>query len=391
MRRGRSHHVVLNLDYMKKILTLLFSITAIAASAALPQNGYYRVQNYMTDRYAYITDNRGRIDYHTTSVDLAALQLWKGFDKAISDPATVIYIEKVGNEYDLKGQGCSVYSMMEIYVRLREASNKEGNPVYCYATAQGVTRYLGDAEWTESDEGGMSDGAEGDYRLWRLNPIDDDNESCFGVQSTVQAGDVHWAPFYASFPFAIGDGMEAYIVKKVDVQHAAVVIEPVADGLVPPATPVLIKCVSDQPLDNKLNIGVEAPAVDGNLMKGVYFCNTTYTHKNCLPYSDKTMRVLRSNAEGKLVFAADENLVNVPANSAYLPVDEGSPAELQIMTEQEYNEMIGQSAIDDVMGDHSGPFDVYNLSGVRVRSQVTSLDDLPAGIYIAAGKKIIKR
>ena len=37
------------------------------------------------------------------------------------------------------------------------------------------------------------------------------------------------------------------------------------------------------------------------------------------------------------------------------------------------------------------PFDVYDLSGRKVLHQVTSLDGLPAGIYIVNGKKIMKK
>jgi hypothetical protein len=35
-------------------------------------------------------------------------------------------------------------------------------------------------------------------------------------------------------------------------------------------------------------------------------------------------------------------------------------------------------------------FDVYNLSGLKVKSQTTSLDGLPKGIYIVKGKKVVK-
>ena len=37
------------------------------------------------------------------------------------------------------------------------------------------------------------------------------------------------------------------------------------------------------------------------------------------------------------------------------------------------------------------PYDVYDLSGHEVRHQVTSLDGLPAGVYIVNGKKILKK
>jgi len=37
------------------------------------------------------------------------------------------------------------------------------------------------------------------------------------------------------------------------------------------------------------------------------------------------------------------------------------------------------------------PFDVYDLLGHKVRQQVTSLDGLPAGVYIVKGKKVLKK
>jgi len=37
------------------------------------------------------------------------------------------------------------------------------------------------------------------------------------------------------------------------------------------------------------------------------------------------------------------------------------------------------------------PYDVYDLSGRKVRNQVTSLDGLPAGVYIVNGKKVLKK
>ena len=43
---------------------------------------------------------------------------------------------------------------------------------------------------------------------------------------------------------------------------------------------------------------------------------------------------------------------------------------------------------DDAIED--GPFDVYDLNGRKVLHQVTSLDGLPAGIYIVNGRKVMK-
>ncbi|MBR5747679.1 MAG: hypothetical protein IKY01_02715 [Prevotella sp.] len=37
------------------------------------------------------------------------------------------------------------------------------------------------------------------------------------------------------------------------------------------------------------------------------------------------------------------------------------------------------------------PFDVYDLGGRQVLQRVTSLDGLPAGVYIVNGKKMLKK
>lgn len=39
----------------------------------------------------------------------------------------------------------------------------------------------------------------------------------------------------------------------------------------------------------------------------------------------------------------------------------------------------------------TGPFDVYDLRGLKVRRQVNSLDGLPDGIYIVNGRKVLKK
>ena len=45
------------------------------------------------------------------------------------------------------------------------------------------------------------------------------------------------------------------------------------------------------------------------------------------------------------------------------------------------------------MGQHDfdGPMDVYTLAGVKVASGVTTLQGLPAGLYIVQGRKVVVR
>ncbi|MBO5932291.1 MAG: hypothetical protein J6Q19_01015 [Bacteroidaceae bacterium] len=82
---------------MKKILLSFLTILFIANNlfAQLAGNGYYRVQNFKTGRYVYVIDNKGSVNINTTSVDMNAIILWKDFEKAASDPASVIYIKHI--------------------------------------------------------------------------------------------------------------------------------------------------------------------------------------------------------------------------------------------------------------------------------------------------------
>ena len=51
---------------------------------------------------------------------------------------------------------------------------------------------------------------------------------------------------------------------------------------------------------------------------------------------------------------------------------------------------IGTTGIQGIVVSNGEPFDVFTISGVKVKSKTTSLDGLPRGIYIINGKKVIK-
>lgn len=55
------------------------------------------------------------------------------------------------------------------------------------------------------------------------------------------------------------------------------------------------------------------------------------------------------------------------------------------------NAFIGMGAglvdISDILAD--GPADIYNLQGICVRRAATSVDGLPAGVYLTRGRKFL--
>ena len=55
-----------------------------------------------------------------------------------------------------------------------------------------------------------------------------------------------------------------------------------------------------------------------------------------------------------------------------------------------YDDTIGREMLEDKSA-VAEPYDVYDLSGRKVRNQVTSLEGLPNGLDIVNGKKLLKK
>ena len=129
---------------MKKILsTVLISLVAITSFAQLQGSGFYRVRNYRTKRYISVIDNKGSLDKASTNADVGAIQTIKYFERVATDPGSVVYFKQMGSEWDLEGQGTSVYNIINITVQLE----KRDNGCYrAYKSMNGLTRYLFDLD-----------------------------------------------------------------------------------------------------------------------------------------------------------------------------------------------------------------------------------------------------
>jgi hypothetical protein len=102
------------------------------------------------------------------------------------------------------------------------------------------------------------------------------------------------------------------------------------------------------------------------------------------------MRLLTVNADGKLVFdkleAGEEGYEQyIPANTAYLSVPVSAPDELPVMSFAEFTSGI-RAVTADASFASSQDDAVYTLSGIRVSDPT----NLPHGIYIKNGKKVVK-
>lgn len=316
-----------------RFITLFFALTvsAVSAFAQLNGDGYYRVQNYMSKRYVYVTDDKGSLNYQATTADMYAIRLWKNFEKASSDPATVCYIKTVDDRYDIMAQGTGIYEIIGSYVRIRATGS---GTYYAYASKEGLTKYLGDGEKADVDEGVMSGETSGQWRHWYITPITASGDNYFGVKAEISVGGSYYQPFYTSFPYSFASsGMSAYYISKVD--NGMAVMKEIS-GTVPAETPVFIKASAAEPVNNKLNIGGEATAVSGNLLKGVCFDNSMKSHYNRTAFDPETMRMLGVMTDGSIGYITP-SLDFIPANQSYLSVPSGTPSELKIVTEEEYN------------------------------------------------------
>ncbi len=360
----------------KYFLLLIVFLVSSVSFAKLQGDGFYRVQNVGSQRYLYVYDNTGKINISTTSADMGAIQLWKNHERTLYDPASIIYIKKVGNVYDLLSQGTGVHAIIGYYVTLYETSAK-----YYQVYAEG--KYLSDGETSQREKGGLDTNVKGDYRNWLVLPIDTEDEY-FGVAPSVESKGKFYAPFYASFGFSFASsGMKAYYINKVDNGQA--VLCEIKSSTIPASMPVLIMCENHEPSSNKLNLLMnnETKPQD-NMLSGVYFNNpgrpkSADARKK---YDPATMRVLGITSNGELGFVkyTEEYL---PANQSYLVVPEGTPDELKVVTKEEF-----VSGAVAPLSDNNAINTIYTPWGMKVGENESDINRLPKGTYIIGNKKV---
>ena len=397
---------------MKRLCLFLFLISLLGIDKTWAQygtgftgNGYYRVRNLATDRYIYVTDNKDYYDMTRDVEDFQAIQLWKDANRYISDPGSVIYIEKKNSDhFDLQAQGTGVHSLTGYYVGVTESAGTYTVSASVTKAGIQVTKYLSDTEQSSSDQGTIGTSGKLNYRKWIVDQIETNHATnYFGIKPTIEADGKFYQPFYAAFPFKVSSpDMHVYYINIVEDKYATM---KEIKGEVPAGTPVIIECVSTNPAENRIELLNSSPAeVKGNLLGGVYFCNGSRPAASVDAYTafdaDK-MRVL-SVVDGQLIITnnADDRLSEIkvvdystyeikkikciPANTCYLKSDFDTPAEIPVFVDGQVS-----GGISNISAGHKPISEgVYSLSGTRLRT-TNDLQDLPAGLYIVNGKKVM--
>ena len=404
---------------MKKLISsaVLVLCCTLSANAQIP-NGYYHIKNAVTGRYISIndTDPSNYPVSQSGDVNMAGMRTFINYDTVSVSPSCVFYIKSLGDgKYDLISQGSSIYEMAnkKLAINITPAG---GGKYTIWGSYSGITKYLSDGSASSKDSWMMNRLEE--TRYWIPIPINTTDEY-IGIRPDVKtASGSYWGTIYAGFSFRLASpGMSAYYVSNAGGKGFT--LEEITDDVIPFATPVVIRCNSANPADNKIEpiIG-DYQFYHVNWLGGV-FCalSGVAKHFNAKDYDPVTMRVLGTSSEGELAFikAKPENLYNdfyLKGNKAYLNVN---PGDADVMILNGYDNPDDPNP-DDPNPDDPNPDDpnpddpnpddpnpddpdgittinsdvktdnvFYSITGVKV-----SEGTIPsAGIYILKGKKVI--
>ena len=290
--------------------------------------GYFRIQHQVDYRRGYlgiIGNMLEKISF--SSRDLTNTTNIETFHPNEEyDPRTILYI--TGNKDNkggltnavIEGQGANTYSisMQKLYI---DYNNGNKGFYRCYAKVLFRTLFFKDYKKPCIS---LYNGPSGEY--WDIQPVNENTADTylFGAKPASACQDEHgnyYATMYTSFPYRCyaPDSVEAYIVTAIDNSTQSVMLQKIESGVVPARTPVILKCKSTEPSNNRLiplppGSGETLPAT--NLLKGNLGINTSKfkpedTH---LPFDASKMMVL-SNHE--LSFK-NENVDSAATKAGYI-------------------------------------------------------------------------
>lgn len=391
---------------MKRYFLLLISFISIVSYAqSTISEGFYRVQNFKTNRYMFVQDDEASIVPQAGTADLGAITPWLASAKSpLSDPQSVIYVRPRGDGYDLVAQGMSTYQKIQLPIKISQYGTTD--TYRCSAIKGGFSLYLSDQTTDLSKDKGklgtkIPDN-DADFSRWyarKITPSSDENY--FGVKPTIEVDGKYYTTFFAGFSFIVASpGIKVYIAS--EISGGKVVLKDVSDQEIPAKTPVIIECSSKNPSNNRLNLTGVGGTTFSQKLTGVYFCNypeadDEFPHKNTVVYNSSSMRVLGKSSNGKLAFVKgnESNMVYgeqdgapvlcIPANTAVLKASSDKLSDEMIVT-------TSTSGLESVLLEVPDTQVVYSVVGVKVgeySNDVNLSEILPKGIYVVNNKKFV--
>ena len=213
--------------------------------------GFYHIKNADTGRYLSINDtDPGNYKVSESgSVNVNGICTYINYDSVAVSPSCVIYVKHIGNGiYDLVAQGSSLNTMLRNKLPIEITPNGDGS-YKIHGTLNNFTRYLTDMSPSKKDAHLLN--SETGMVNWVFKPIDTSNEY-IGIHPDVKtADDAYYGTFYAGFDFRlVSPGMSAYYVSSTGVNDFT--MERIESNIIPAGTPVIIKCKSANPQENKI-------------------------------------------------------------------------------------------------------------------------------------------
>lgn len=325
-----------------------------------------------------------------------------------SSPSTIFYLTgntKGGNveKVSFLCQGEDAKAIMDGNTLTLKPMNSTMSGYY-YLEAKNLVLAVAGVKMTYNEQrcdvyvGRVTD--EDPYSAMAFQPIDEEHMDYFWFgakpDEALEFENGYWSTMYTAFPYQCKDGLEAYYIKGTTKANGITYacLERVQGDKVPAATAVLLKCQGLTTKENRLlplSPDTQIPALEGNLLKGVYQLYNSSNKDGRVNFDESTMRVLGVNSAGAVGFFKmkaneDGSAAELLANKAYLDLSSISPANVAagyklVMGDQ------GSTAIDSIESDDkSVKYEnqpVYDLTGRQVANPEAG------NIYIVDGKKIV--
>ena len=369
----------------KRISCFLFTVVCAISTSAQLADGFYHIKNVATGRYISINDTDPD-NYKVSSgdVNMGGIRTYLSYDSVAVSPSCVIFVKRLDNgQYDLCGQGSSLYAMTS--GKLGVDITPLGGAYKISGTAKGITKILSDGSPSNKDSWLMNRLDE--TQAWAFLPINTSNEYV-GIRPDVRTADgTYYGTVYAGFNFRMAsEGMAAFYVSNAG--GTGFTMKQIEGGVIPAGLPVIIRCNSAKPEENKIAHVIGGYAFDlPNWLGGVYCSLSVAGHRNTIIFDNILMRILGLNDKGELAFIANPSAdrlykdMFLMANKAFLRV---SPNDADVMTIDGYT----PDAIDNkVKAEGKGPTGIYTLTGNRIPEGAA----LRPGVYINNGRKRIVR
>ena len=461
---------------MNKIYAILFLslIASLSASAQLSGNGYYRIKNKATGKYATLASDE--MSYQKVVEGIGGsnllsdtdLKLFGGtgtpknpssngayptviakmgcylendirqVDDGTLNTASVFYLKKNGDQYNLKGEGTDLKTITTgqysagitvdfpgFYTNIKSVGNNLYNiyiPVSASTTVKKIitikaTITVGDYYFCDNAGtfGVEKDASTKEEAQWYIEPA-----TTFNVKPLEKVKDKaghYYTTLCVDFPFSIPSAgstvLAAYTVTGKDAEGNAVLSQ--HSGVIPGGTPVILECSSADEATNVLNIETTtAPAnkscadgavvsSDGNSLQGRYFNApaATYQYMNYLNQvknptkadfmtdgnkltNDKSNYRVLNCVDGVVGFYKLKNAnATMGANKAFLNIK--NLPEVSAAAAKRFSiETSGETtAITGIHQDAGKNGVIYDLQGRRVEHPSRH------GLYIVNGKKVV--